>query len=83
MFLKLLRTGLRDIMGKVWFGQNILWESVVMDYQEWNSLSYTMKNHQLYLSQKETLRKLRDRNAISEDQYNKSLHDLTVKMKEA
>ena len=54
-----------------------------MDYQEWSKLSYRNKNHQLFLSQKEILRKFRDRNAISVEQYEKSLHDLTVKMHEA
>lgn len=55
----------------------------IMDYQEWSKLSYSKKNHQLFLSQKEILRKFRDRNAISAEQYEKSLHDLTVKMREA
>ncbi len=54
-----------------------------MEYQEWSKLSYSMKNHQLYLSQKETLKKFLERNAISKAQYDKSLHDLTVKMHEA
>ncbi len=54
-----------------------------MDYQEWSRLSYSKKNHQLYLSQKETLKKFLERNAISRAQYEKSLHDLTVKMHES
>ena len=53
-----------------------------MDYQEWSQLSYSKKNHQLYLSQKETLRKLLVRNAISRAEYDRSLHDLTEKMQE-
>ena len=57
-------------------------ESNVMDYQEWSQLSYSKKNHQLYLSQKETLRKLLVRNAISRAEYDRSLHDLTEKMQE-
>ncbi len=54
-----------------------------MDYQEWSQLSYSKKNHQLYLSQVETLKKFLERNAISRAQYDKSLHDLTIKMREA
>lgn len=54
-----------------------------MEYQEWSKLSYSKKNHQLFLAQKEILRKFRDRNAISAEQYEKSLRDLTVKMHEA
>ena len=54
-----------------------------MDYQEWRQLSYSKKNHQLYLSQMETLKKFLERNAISQAQYDKSLHDLTVKMQES
>lgn len=54
-----------------------------MDYQEWSQLSYSKKNHQLYLSQVETLKKFLERNAISRAQYDKSLHDLTIKMHEA
>ena len=53
-----------------------------MEYQEWKQLSYSKKNHELYLSQKEILKKFLDRHAISQAQYEKSLHDLTVKMHE-
>ena len=54
-----------------------------MEYQEWSQLSYSKKNHQLYLSQVNTLKKFLERNAISRAQYDKSLHDLTEKMHEA
>ena len=54
-----------------------------MEYQEWSQLSYIKKNHQLYLSQVETLKKFLERNAISRAEYERSLRDLTVKMQEA
>lgn len=53
-----------------------------MEYQEWSQLSYSKKNQQLYLSQVETLKKFLERSAISRAEYDKSLHDLTVKMRE-
>lgn len=48
---------------------------------EWDNLSYNEKNHQLYLKQKELLQTLLEHKAISQMQYNKSLSDLTEKMK--
>lgn len=48
---------------------------------EWDNLSYNEKNHQLYLKQKELLQTLLEHKAISQTQYNKSLSDLTEKMK--
>ncbi len=48
---------------------------------EWDNLSYNEKNHQLYLKQKELLQNLLEHKAISQMQYNKSLSDLTEKMK--
>ena len=54
-----------------------------MDYQEWSQLSYSRKNHELYLSQVDTLKKFLERNAISRAQYDKSMHDLTEKMHES
>ena len=43
--------------------------------------SYKEKLKQLYLEQKKTLDLFLERNAISKAQYDKSLGDLTVKMK--
>lgn len=45
-------------------------------------LSYSDKEHQLFLSQKKTLDLFLERGAISKLQYEKSLHDLRVKMNE-
>ena len=44
------------------------------------SLSPEEKKVQLFLNQKKTLDLFLDRHAISQEQYNKSLHDMTVKM---
>ena len=49
---------------------------------EWMALSYEEKNHQLYLKQKKTLDMFLERGAISREQHDKSLHDLTMKMGE-
>ncbi len=43
-------------------------------------LTYAEKNRLLYFEQKKTLGLFLERNAISKAQYDKSLHDLTVKM---
>ena len=51
-----------------------------MDYskenQNWDSLSYVEKNHQLYLKQKALLDQFLEKGAISQAQHDKSLHDL-------
>ena len=46
----------------------------------WASLSYAEKNKELYRRQKHLLQMFLERGAISKAQYEKSLHDLTVKM---
>ena len=55
-----------------------------MDYskenQNWDSLSYVEKNHQLYLKQKALLDQFLEKGAISQAQQDKSLHDLIEKM---
>ncbi|MBR3137129.1 MAG: hypothetical protein IKG32_08985 [Clostridia bacterium] len=45
-------------------------------------LSRADKKHQLFLSQKQTLDSFLERGEISKLQYEKSLHDLRVKMNE-
>ncbi len=45
-------------------------------------LSHSNKKHQLLLRQKQTLDSFLERGAISKCQYEKSLHDLRVKMNE-
>lgn len=47
---------------------------------QWEALSPEEKKKQLFLNQKQTLDLFLERNAISEAQYNKSLHDLITKM---
>lgn len=47
---------------------------------EWESLSYSQKNRQLFLNQKELLDKFLERHAISQAQYDKSLGELRIKM---
>ena len=46
----------------------------------WSEMSSEEKKVQLYLNQKRVLELFLERNAISKEQYNKSLEDLTVKM---
>ena len=48
---------------------------------KWDLLSYMEKNRVLYLKQKELLDTLLEKKAISKEQYEKSLHDLTEKMR--
>lgn len=47
---------------------------------EWSSLTDDEKKKQLYLKQKQMLEMFLERNAISQEQFDKSLGDLTVKM---
>ena len=49
----------------------------------WGSMSYAEKNRALFLKQKQTLDLFLERGAISQAQHDKSLHDLTVKMRAA
>ncbi len=46
----------------------------------WDLLSYEEKNRLLFHQQKKTLDMFLKRQAISQDQYDKSLHDLIEKM---
>ena len=48
--------------------------------QNWDSLSYVEKNHQLNLKQKALLDQFLEKGAISQAQHDKSLHDLIEKM---
>lgn len=47
---------------------------------EWEKLTSTEKKQQLFLNQKKTLDLFLERNAISKEQYDKSLSDLKEKM---
>ena len=51
--------------------------------EQWYNLSHAEKNHILYLRQKALLDTFLEKSAISKEQYEKSLHDLTEKMGEA
>lgn len=51
--------------------------------EHWETLSHAEKNHILYLRQKALLETFLEKRAISKEQYEKSLHDLTEKMGEA
>ena len=55
---------------------------VTIENAAWDAMSHEEKNHQLYLKQKQMLDMFLERGAITQAQYNKSLHDLTVKMGE-
>ena len=46
----------------------------------WDSLNYAEKNRLLYERQKRMLEEFLERNAISKTQYEKSLHDLMMRM---
>ena len=46
----------------------------------WDSLTYEEKNKLLFERQKHMLEEFLERGAISQQQYEKSLHDLTEKM---
>ena len=48
----------------------------------WDSLTYEQKNHQLYLKEKNMLDTFMEHGAITKEQHDKSLHDLTEKMGE-
>ena len=51
--------------------------------EQWDKLSYEEKNHLLYLKQKDLLNTFLEKKAISKEQYDKSLGDLTEKMGES
>ena len=46
---------------------------------EWEQLSYKDKNHELFIKQAALLKQFLERGAISQAQYDKSLHDLMEK----
>ncbi len=51
-----------------------------MDFKIESTKAVKHTNEELYYRQVETLKLFRERNAISQEQYEKSLHDLTEKM---
>ena len=58
------------------------WFGIDAEEQPMLSLSHAEKRHQLFLNQKATLDSFLEHGAISRAQYEKSLHDLQVKMNE-
>lgn len=52
-----------------------------MEQIEWEKLTPEQKKKQLYLKQKELLDTFLEHHAISQEQYDKSLHDMIEKMK--
>ena len=46
---------------------------------DWDALSYEDKNHELFMKQTILLKQFLERGAISQAQYDKSLHDLIEK----
>ena len=52
----------------------------VNDTEGWSNLAPEEKKRRLFLKQKELLDTFREHNAISQDQYEKSLNDLREKM---
>ena len=59
------------------------WFGIDAEEQPMLGLSSAEKKHKLFLDQKVTLDLFLERGAISKKQYDKSLHDLRVKMGEA
>lgn len=58
-------------------------KNINIEDKEWTTLSHEKKNHQLYLRQKALLDQFLEKGAISQEQHDKSLHNLTEKMYEA
>ena len=52
----------------------------INEQEHWEMLSYEEKNHQLFLKQKSLLEMFLEKGAISKEQFEKSLHDLKLKM---
>lgn len=50
--------------------------------EAWSAMTREQKNHELYLKQKALLDQFLEKGAISKEQHDKSLHDLTEKMHE-
>ena len=50
--------------------------------EAWSAMTHEQKNHELYLKQKALLDQFLEKGAISREQHDKSLRDLTEKMHE-
>ena len=58
-------------------------EEAFAESKYWNDLSYEEKNERLFQEQKKVLEMFLVRNAISKEDYTKSMHDLVVKTSHA
>ena len=56
---------------------------VSIEDAEWTAMTHEQKNHELFLKQKALLDQFLEKGAISQEQHDKSLHDLTEKMHES
>ena len=54
-------------------------EEAFAEGRKWNDLTYEEKNQKLYQDQKKVLDMFLVRNAITKEDYAKSMHDLVVK----
>lgn len=54
----------------------------VTEQRAWEAMTRAEKNHQLFLKQKNMLDMFLEHGAITQAQYDKSIHDLTEKMGE-
>lgn len=54
-------------------------KEALQESEAWEKLSYEEKNEKLFEKQKHLLKQFLERHAISREQYEKSLHDLTEK----
>ena len=53
---------------------------VSIEDEKWDAMTHEQKNHELFLRQKALLDQFLEKGAISREQHDKSLHDLTEKM---
>ena len=56
---------------------------VSIEDEKWDAMTHEQKNHELFLRQKALLDQFLEKGAISQEQHDKSLHDLTEKMHES
>lgn len=55
---------------------------VSINDEAWAAMTHEQKNHELFLKQKALLNQFLEKGAISQQQHDKSLHDLAEKMHE-
>ncbi len=57
---------------------NTLFADVTIEDMAWKSMTHSERNHQLFMKQKELLDRFLEHGAITQAQYDKSLHDLVI-----